>query len=311
MSLVPIWPRFVRPALELLAESDTLKRGAIIAGVADRAGLSEQARAELVESGEPRYRGRIGWALTHSAKAGLVERPSRGVYRLTGQGRAWLAEHPAGLQSFAEANQFFAPFWPNPALSAAVDEPQTPAAGAVEEAAAADPIVDHEELAQDAVTGMNESVRADLLRRLQDATPEFFEDAVVKLLVAMGYGGSQGRAQVTGESHDGGIDGVIDGDALGLDQVYVQAKRYAEGNTVGREAIQAFVGALHGHGATKGVFLTTSVFSKPALDYTAAIPTRIALVDGRKLTQLMLKHRVGVQVRKVLEILEVDEDFFE
>ncbi|SFV24597.1 restriction endonuclease [Micrococcus terreus] len=139
--------------------------------------------------------------------------------------------------------------------------------------------MDPEEQAQDAVTSLNETVRAELLERLQGSTPAFFEEAVVNLLMAMGYGGTQGRAAVTGKAHDGGIDGVIDGDALGLDRVYVQAKRYAEQNTVGREPIQAFVGALHLHGATKGVFITTSSFSKHAQAHADAVPNRIVLID--------------------------------
>lgn len=305
MSEVPIWPHFVQPVLSVLTETDSMKRRDVIDAAADVLGLSDDARLETVESGDFRYRGRGGWALTHSTKAGLVERPQRGVYRITGKGRRWLEGHPQGLLTFSAADAYFGPYWTQENRPPAAADPLS------EPAPVPSPIVDHEELAQDSVTGLNEIVRTELLERLRTATPEFFEDAVVKLLVAMGYGGTQGKAQVTGQSHDGGIDGVIDGDALGLDQVYVQAKRYGDQNTVGREAIQAFVGALHGHGATKGVFLTTSSFSRPATDYAASIPTRIALIDGRKLSQLMLKYRVGIQVKRSLEILEIDEDFFD
>ena len=137
---------------------------------------------------------------------------------------------------------------------------------------------------QDAVTSLNETVRVELLERLQGSTLALFEEAVVNLLMAMGYVGTQGRAAVTGKAHDGGIDGVIDGDELGLDRVYVQATWYAEQNTVRRESIQAFAGALHLHGATKGVFITTSSFSKHAQAYADAVPHRAA--DRRGLLRL-------------------------
>lgn len=312
MNTVPIWPRFVRPALEVLAEHESMKRRDVIEAAADRLELSEEARAETVESGEVRYRGRGGWALTHSSKAGLIERPARGIYVLTEAGRAWLKEHPEGFNDFAGASAFFDPFWPKDTAKKPVQaHAHAEARPAVESAVASDPIVDPEEQAQDAVTSLNETVRVELLERLQNSTPTFFEEAVVQLLMAMGYGGTQGKAAVTGNSHDGGIDGVIDGDALGLDRVYVQAKRYADANTVGREPIQAFVGALHLHGATKGVFITTSSFSRHAQSYADAVPNRIVLIDGVKLTQLMLKYRVGAQVKKTLHVLQIDEDFFE
>ena len=312
ITTVPIWPRFVRPVLEALAVYGQMKRRDAIEAAADVLGLSDEARAETVESGEVRYRGRGGWALTHAAKAGLIERPSRGIYTLTDAGRAWLNDYPDGFNDFATASTFFDPFWPKGADNRNVRAPADPeAAGSMDSVTAPDPILDPEEQAQDAVTSLNETVRVELLERLQRSTPAFFEEAVVQLLMAMGYGGTQGKAAVTGKSHDGGIDGVIDGDALGLDRVYVQAKRYADANTVGREPIQAFVGALHLHGATKGVFITTSSFSKHAQAYADAVPNRIVLIDGKKLTQLMLKYRVGAQVKKTLHVLQVDEDFFD
>ena len=308
MNTVPIWPRFVRPALEVLAEHESMKRRDVIEAAADRLELSEEARAETVESGEVRYRGRGGWALTHSSKAGLIERPARGIYVLTEAGRTWLKDYPEGFNDFAGASAFFDPFWSKGTAKKPV---QTYAHTEAQPAVESDPIVDPEEQAQDAVTSLNEAVRVELLERLQNSTPTFFEEAVVQLLMAMGYGGTQGKAAVTGKSYDGGIDGVIDGDALGLDRVYVQAKRYADANTVGREPIQAFVGALHLHGATKGVFITTSSFSRHAQSYADAVPNRIVLIDGVKLTQLMLKYRVGAQVKKTLHVLQIDEDFFE
>lgn len=152
---------------------------------------------------------------------------------------------------------------------------------------------------------------AELLVKLREADPDFFEEAVVQLLLAMGYGGSEQRGKRIGGSGDGGVDGVIDQDALGLDQVYVQAKRYKETSTVGRPEIQGFVGALHGFGATRGVFITTSTFTQGALGYAQSVPTRIILIGGARLVNLMMKHKVGVQAAHIYEVVEVDEDFFE
>jgi restriction system protein len=145
---------------------------------------------------------------------------------------------------------------------------------------------------------------------LQSREPSFFEAAVVKLLVAMGYGGADGTATVTQQSNDGGIDGLIDRDALGLDRVYIQAKRYPNGTSVQRPEVQAFVGALSGK-ATTGVFLTTGRFSSGSIEYARTAHTRVILVDGLRLTELMIRYGVGVQSRRILNVVAVDEDFFE
>jgi len=150
---------------------------------------------------------------------------------------------------------------------------------------------------------------AELLSRLRGKEPSFFEDAVVQLLVAMGYGGTTGSGSVTQLTHDGGIDGVIDQDILGLSRVYIQAKRYADNNVVHRPEVQGFVGALHGK-ADSGVFITTSHFSQGAIEYVASSPTRIVMIDGKRLADLMIRYGVGVQVRETYNIVEIDEDFF-
>jgi restriction system protein len=158
---------------------------------------------------------------------------------------------------------------------------------------------------------MEIAVAADLLTRLRTGSPEFFERAVLELLAAMGYGGIQGNAVHTGGSGDGGIDGVLDQDALGLNRVHVQAKRYGEGNTIGRPDIQRFAGALGDRGASQGVFVTTSRFSREALDTADRAREKIALIDGNRLVELMIKYKVGVQVKRSVEVVELDEDFFE
>jgi restriction system protein len=160
------------------------------------------------------------------------------------------------------------------------------------------------------IARIHADVADDLLTRLHGKEPGFFERAVVKLLVAMGYGGADRAAKVTQQSNDEGIDGIIDQDTLGLSRVYVQAKRYAPDQSVGRPEIQAFVGALSGK-ADGGVFITTGRFSQGAQTYAAAVPTRVILIDGKRLTELMIRYNVGVQEKQSLRIVEIDEDFFE
>ncbi|WP_246226991.1 restriction endonuclease [Propioniciclava coleopterorum] len=165
------------------------------------------------------------------------------------------------------------------------------------------------EQVQDGVDRIHREVAGDLLTRLRGKEPAFFEQAVVELLLAMGYGGTLGSGSATQLTNDGGIDGVIDQDYLGLSRVYIQAKRYAEGNSVGRPDLQGFVGALHGR-ADSGVFITTSAFSSAAVDYARSTPTRIILIDGQRLAELMIRFGVGVQVRETYKVVEIDEDFF-
>lgn len=165
------------------------------------------------------------------------------------------------------------------------------------------------EQVQSGIERIHEETAVELLERLQGKEPGFFEQAVVELLLAMGYGGTTGTGNVTQLSNDGGIDGVIDQDILGLNRVYIQAKRYADGNVVSRPDLQAFVGALSGK-ADSGVFITTSRFSEGAQTYAENVPTRIILIDGKRLTSLMIRYGVGVQVSDTYKIVEIDEDFF-
>ncbi|PBB07198.1 restriction endonuclease [Kocuria sp. WRN011] len=299
-SEVPIWPVFVRHVLAVLSDGSTLHRRDIVGRAIDAADLSEAARAETLNSGGLRSEQRIGWAISNLFKAGWIERPVRANYRITEAGRAWLAEHPEGIGSFSEANRIFAPYWPHVQKDAAVvPEESLPDS--------ADPI----EQIEAGINRITTDVGDSLLGRLRDSHPDFFEEAVVRLLLAMGYGGAEQRGRRIGGSGDGGVDGVIDQDALGLEQVYVQAKRYAEGNSIGRETIQAFIGALHGFGAGRGVFITTSTFTQNARDYAKSIQTRVILIDGKRLVTLMIKYRVGVQVKQSYDVVDIDEDFFE
>lgn len=179
------------------------------------------------------------------------------------------------------------------------------------------PLVVHESTVEpleqiiEGVARLHDEVKTDLIKRIREQTPDFLETAVLELLVAMGYGGTEQKATRLGGTGDGGVDGVIDQDALGLDQIYVQAKRYGQGNTVGRPDIQAFVGALHGMGASRGIFITTSSFSPGAREYASSVSTRVILIDGERLAGLMIKYGIGVQTRDIFTVVEVDEDFFD
>lgn len=302
-SEVPIWPTFVQPVLAVLSDGSTLHRREITERALGASGISEAGRLETLDSGGLRAEGRVGWAITHLNKAGWIERPARGHYRITHAGTRWLSENPQGLSDFGEAHRIFAPYWPAREASRTAGLP--PAVREIE------PELDPVEQIDVGVDRINEAVTTELLERLRVTHPTFFEDAVVKVLLSMGYGGAEQRGRRVGGSGDGGIDGVIDQDALGLDRIYVQAKRYKDGSTIGRETIQAFIGALHGVGATRGVFITTSSFSRQAQEYATNLPTRVVLIDGERLVALMLRYRVGVQVKQTYEIVEIDEDFFE
>jgi restriction system protein len=303
-SLVPIWPAFVIPVLTVLANGETMHRREVFDAAADVAGLTSEARAETLSSGGARYAQRVGWALSHLSKAGWVDRPARAYYAINDAGRAALQQNPGGFD-YAKARETFMPYWPErPRRSGDSD-------GAVELAESSVDIIDPVEQIEDGINRIERDVGEELLSRLRDSHPNFFEQAVVNLLLAMGYGGAEQRGKRIGGPNDEGVDGIIDQDALGLDRIYVQAKRYKDGNNIGRETIQAFVGALHGFGASRGVFLTTSTFTHGAVDYARNVQSRVILVDGQRLVALMIKYRVGVQVKRTYTSVEIDADFFD
>ncbi len=303
MTQMPTWDGFNVAVLRYLSDGAVRGLSDVRQAVADMSGLTDEQRAEQLPSGQPKADNRIGWAVSYLTRVDAVERPTRARYRITPVGRALLAEHPDGiseqlLRTMAKPGD---EWW----VTKRSGSGTTP--DIIElETKPLDPM----EQIEEGLARIQSDVAADLLQRLQSNSPKFFEAAVVKLLVAMGYGGADGRATVTQQSNDGGIDGVIDRDALGLDRVYIQAKRYQSGTSVQRPEVQAFVGALSGK-ATTGVFLTTGSFSKGALDYAETAHTRVILIDGRRLTELMIRYGVGVQTRQVLNVVAVDEDFFE
>lgn len=303
MAQMPAWDGFLIYVLKYLSDGAVRGLTEIRQGVADLAQLTETQKAEPLPSGQPMADNRIGWSLSYLARVSAIERPARARYRITPLGVDLLSHYPDGmtaktLQKFAKPGD---EWWLGTRSKSGTTTQTT-----TDESEALDPI----EQIEQGLARIHTAVAADLLERLQSKEPAFFESAVVKLLVAMGYGGADGKATVTQQSHDGGIDGVIDQDALGLNRVYIQAKRYAAGRSVQKPEVQAFVGALSGK-ATTGVFLTTGGFSPGAIDYARTAHTRIILIDGTRLTDLMIRYGVGVQSKRTLNIVTVDEDFFE
>lgn len=302
MTEMPTWDGFNVYVLRYLNDGATRSLGEIRQGVADLAGLTPEQRADLLPSGQSKADNRIGWATSYLTRVDAIERPARARYRITPVGRDLLARHPDGiseqlLRTMAKpGDEWWVIKRAGSGPSTTVDDEPEP--------------LDPMEQIEEGLARIQADVAADLLKRLQGKEPGFFEAAVVKLLVAMGYGGADGRATVTQQSHDGGIDGVIDRDALGLDRVYIQAKRYTDGKSVMAPEVQAFVGALSGK-ATTGVFLTTGSFSRGATEYADKAHTRVILIDGKRLTELMIRYGVGVQTKQTLHVVAVDEDFFE
>lgn len=301
----PKWHEYMAPVLHVLSDGEVYTPREVIDAAASKMGVTAEQKAIQISSGQDQWMNRGNWALSYLTRAGATERPARGQYRITDIGRTLLARFPDG---FSEPDLRTVPGYESPrrAKTAPAVAPTGPA-GVADEDADLDP----DEQIASGTARIHADVADELLARILGQEPVFFEQAVLDLLIAMGYGGAEGKATRTQLSSDGGIDGIIDQDALGLARVYVQAKRYAVANVVGRPAIQEFVGALAGNAANQGVFITTSRFSAEAQRYAEQVPTRVVLVDGERLTRLMIHYGVGVQVKRTVQIVEIDEDFFE
>jgi restriction system protein len=274
--------------------------------------LTDADMAETIPSG---VRGRVfdraDWGMFHLMKAGLVDRPSRGVYVTSPAGKALLATgQPFGWPDLTALPQYRAAMQKAAPDGEARAEVRATVGEMPSTARFAEDVTPEEEMRR-AFLQLSGALEADLLDRLQAMHPVRFERLILDLLKAMGYGaGSFGRHEMTKASGDGGIDGIIHEDALGLDAVYIQAKRYQAETKVGRPAIQQFIGSLTGEGATKGVFVTTSDFSAEAHGYLTKVQHRVKLIGGRELARLMVRHGVGVRDRVSYVIRSVDEDYF-
>lgn len=305
---IPTMHVFYYPVLMALAGGATNAKTAL-PYLTRHFGFTAEDLAEMLPSG-PRGRvfDRADWSLFHLMKAGLVDRPQRGVYVVSALGRDFLAGPETVLDSKRLA---MFPAYQAFLTGGAAPDPQT---GNPSPPKPNPPLVEDrtpEEAMDAAQLTLQAALREELLAAVQGMTPRQFEQLIVDLLLAMGYGGGdQAMGERIGKSGDGGIDGIINEDALGLDAVYIQAKRYAPDSKVGRPALQAFVGSLTGEGANKGVFVTTSDYSREAREYLQRVQHRIVLINGERLAQLMIQHEVGVRARKTYVLRSVDEDYF-
>lgn len=299
---LPDYQSLMLPVLRVASEGETSVPLAED-DIASAMNISDADRQLTLPSGKQRVlHNRIHWAKFYLTKAGLLNSPKRGRFNITPAGSDVLNNLPSKLDThFLLTLPGFSEWYKsNQTVNGATDANEAEA-----------PIATPEEVVETAFKATQSALRAELLDRILQNSPGFFERVIVELLISMGYGGSrQNAAQQLGQSGDGGVDGVINEDLLGLDRIYVQAKRYAVGNNISRPDVQSFTGSLVGLGASKGVFVTTSAFSQHAIDFAAKIPQRVILIDGRRLTELLVDHGVGVRVEKTLEFKRLDEDFF-
>ena len=302
MSL-PTYDQFMLPLLKLAAEDGQVHHIAKLREqLAQKLGITLEQQAIRLPSGRQSvFDNRVGWASTYLRKAGLFSRPKRGYVQITPRGREVLASNPTTindlyLQRFEEFRDFKERSLPEEEISTtSVDTPS--------------PTTTPEETISKAVGLLDAELRDELLDKVKQIAPASFEGLVLKLLHAMGYGGSLKDVEGVPRGPDGGIDGTIKEDKLGLGVIYIQAKRWD--SSIGREKVQAFQGALAGVGARKGVFLTTSNFTQQAIAYASQLrDSKIILIDGQKLAQLMIEHNVGVSIKDTFHIKRIDEDFF-
>lgn len=299
---IPDFQTLMLPLLQLSGDGEIHYIHDAVEQLAEQFNLSDEERGRLLPSGQqPIFYNRVGWARTYLKKAGLLEDPKRGYFKITEKGKAALSNKPGNidmkyLRRFPEFVEFR----------------QTNKSSAEEEIQEEDlEELTPEEALESAYQRIRKDLSEELLSYVLSSTPGFFEKLVVELLVKMGYGGSQrNAARAVGQIGDEGIDGIIDEDRLGLDTIYVQAKKWSPSSSVGRPEIQKFVGALQGKRAKKGVFITTTSFSREAEEYARRIETKVVLVDGKRLTDLMVDYGIGVTTRANYELKEIDTDYF-
>ena len=306
---IPDFQSCMLPILQGFADGEIHHGRDSVEFVVNHFGLTDADRKVMLSSGKQSIvANRANWAKFHLGKAGLVTSPKRGHWQISVAGRELLKNPPEqiDIKFLMEQYEDFAT-WHTACIKKAKDSRGLPPTEAATEEESITPL----EAIDNAHKTIRESLKSELLQMVMDNSPEVFEQLVIDLLEKMGYGGSHGQAQAVGRSGDGGIDGVIMEDRLGLDVFYVQAKRWNPSQTVGRPEIQKFAGALHGQQAHRGIFITTARFSKDAQEYVDLIDTRIVLVDGNRLTNLMIDYDLGVSIVNAYEIKKIDTDYFE
>lgn len=306
---IPDFQSTMLPILKNLQDQTIRMNRELRDAVATAMGLTDDQRFGVVnKNGLSKFDNRVDWAVFHLFKAGLVDRSGRGSVRITDGGLAAIADARAGLRidlRYLDRFPQYREYRVRSRRSVKGDEAAETDAGP-SDAAEVDPL----DVLEASVLTLRAALADELLERVKRVSPRFFEHLVLDLLVAIGYGGSrEDAAQAVGGSGDEGIDGIIKEDRLGLDSIYLQAKRWDR--TVGRPDVQAFAGSLQGHRARKGVFITTSRFSQDAWTYVDRIETRIVLIDGEELANMMIDYGVGVTDVAVYSVRKIDEDYFE
>jgi len=301
--MIPDYQTLMLPLLKILSDKKEYKYRDLVEVLAYEFKLTDEERKELLASGNQGvFDNRVGWAKVYLKKAGLLDSPQRATFVITKLGLETLKKNPNRIDAkYLKQFPSFLEFQ-NASKSNGDNE---------EENIEIQPDHTPEENLDNAYQRIRKSLALELLNKVVDLSPTFFERLVIELLVKMGYGGSiKDAGKAIGKSGDEGIDGTIKEDKLGLDIIYVQAKRWKPGNVVGRPEIHKFVGALAGQGAKKGIFITTSNFTKEALEYSPRNETKIVLIDGVQLAQLMIDYNLGCTTQQTYEIKKVDSDYF-
>jgi len=304
---VPDYQGVMLPLLRFAAQKETeISTSEAVEALAKELGLSEDDLKEMLPSGiQATFVNRVGWASTYMKKAGLLEATRRGFYQITDRGRDLLKKQPKTIN--VKLLKQYPEFLEFQQLKGTRSGDKSPESKGTSDISTATP----SEALEAAYENLRDELSDELLSRLKKISPAFFERIVVELLVKMGYGGSRADAgKAIGRSGDGGIDGIIKEDKLGLDVVYIQAKRW-DNNPVGRPDVMQFAGALQAQRANKGIFITTSRFTDDARSYVSQIGSKIVLIDGEQLTSLMIEHDVGVSTVSLYPVKKVDSDYFE
>jgi len=298
---IPDYQSIMLPLLEFAGDQQEHSLRQAIDSLAQEFQLSDEERKQLLPSGQQEvFNNRVAWARTYMKKAGLLDSTRRGYFRITDRGVSVLTKNPPKINvHFLEQFEQFRHFR---SLRHKKEEKEQGQEAEIQETTP-------EEVLETAYQGLRDDLGNDLLQQIKSSSPSLFEKIVIELLVKMGYGGSrQDAGRAIGKSGDEGIDGIIKEDRLGLDIIYIQAKRWE--NTVGRPEIQKFAGALQGQRARKGIFITTASFSREAVDYASRIENKIVLIDGERLAQLMIDHNLGVSPMATYEVKRIDSDYF-
>ncbi len=299
---IPDFQSLMLPILKLTGDQKEHTLRETINFLAGQFKLTSQEREELLPSGrQARFDNRVGWAVIYMRKAVFISKSERGKFIITGRGLEILNNLPKVIDiKFLNQYEEFIQFRTRRERDEthetnAVDSEQTP-----------------EETMESAYQSLRQALLSEILTTIKNCSPAFFEKLVVDVIVKMGYGGTrQDAGKAIGKSGDEGIDGIINEDRLGLDVIYIQAKKWDKVNQIGRPDIQKFAGALQGQRAKKGIFITTSSFTKEAAEFAARIDSKIILIDGAKLSQLMLDYNVGVNLVTSYELKRLDSDYFE